>query len=85
MWNLKYGKNKHIYKPETDSHMQRIDLWLPRGRVAWEGRTGSVGLAHVNYFFVGWVISKYILLDSTGNYIQYPVINHKGKRISICI
>ena len=48
MWNLKYGKNKHIYKPETDSQMQRIDLWLPRGRVAWEGRTGSVDLAYVN-------------------------------------
>ena len=32
MWNLKYDTNEHIYKTETDSQMQRMDLWLPRGR-----------------------------------------------------
>ena len=26
-----------------------------------------------------------ILLYSTGNYIQHPVINHKGKYMCICI
>ena len=32
MWNQKYDTNKLIYKTETDSQTQRIDLWLPRGR-----------------------------------------------------
>ena len=26
-----------------------------------------------------------VLLCSTGNYIQYPVINHNGKDIYLCI
>ena len=36
----------------------------------------------INYPFLcglKLVISNYILLYSTGNYIQYPVINHNGK------
>ena len=32
MWILKYGTNAPIYKTDTDSQPQRIDLWLPRGR-----------------------------------------------------
>ena len=31
MWNVKYGMNEPIYKTETDSWIQRINLWLPRG------------------------------------------------------
>ena len=27
---------------------------------------------------IEWINSK-VLLDSTGNYIRYPVINHNGK------
>ena len=32
MWNLKYDTNETIYETETDSHTERTDLWLPRGR-----------------------------------------------------
>ena len=35
MWNLRYGTKEHIDKTETDSRMQRTDLWLSRGR--WKG------------------------------------------------
>ena len=28
--------------------------------------------------YIEWIINK-VLLQSTGNYIQYPVINHNGK------
>jgi len=28
--------------------------------------------------YLGWISNK-VLLSSTGNYIQYPVINHNGK------
>ena len=34
-WNLKYNTNVLIH---------RIDLWVPRGRGAGEGQTGSLGL-----------------------------------------
>ena len=30
MWNLKYNTNELIYETETDSQIQRTDLWLPR-------------------------------------------------------
>ena len=39
MWNLKYGTSEPMYKTETDSQTQRIDLWLPRGRgKQWDGQ-----------------------------------------------
>ena len=43
-----------------------------------EGMSGRLGLAEVSYYNVEWVNTK-VLLDSTENYIQYPVINHNGK------
>ena len=36
----------------------------------------SLGLADVNYH-IEWI--NKILIYSTGDYIQYPVINHSGK------
>ena len=36
---------------------------------------------------IGWINNK-VLLYSTGNYIQYPVINHNGKeyeKIYMCV
>ena len=47
-----------------------------RGRGVGEGWRGTLGLAYVNY--IGWIDNN-ILLYSTGNYIQYPVINHNGE------
>ena len=41
------------------------------------GWSGSLGLADANYYRE-WINNK-VLLYSTGNYIQYPGINHNGK------
>ena len=38
MWDLKYDTKELTHETETDSHTQRIDLWLPRerdGGVVW--------------------------------------------------
>ena len=43
-WNLKYNTTVLIHKRETDTQTHRIDLWVPRGRGAGEGQTGSLGL-----------------------------------------
>ena len=32
MQNLKYNTNELIYKAETDSQTQRMNLWLPEGK-----------------------------------------------------
>ena len=55
-----------------------------------EGWTGSLELADINYhiYSLEWIKNK-VLLYSTENCIQYPVINHNGKeyekKIHICI
>ena len=42
-------------------------------RMDWESGAGRCKLLHLE-----WINNK-VLLYSTGNYIQYPVINHDGK------
>ena len=44
----KYGTNEPIYKSETDSQIQRIDLWLPEGNR--EGERWGLGLIDANYY-----------------------------------
>ena len=43
------------------------------GRMAWE-----FGISRCKLLHIRWINNK-VLLYSTGNYIQYPVINHNGK------
>ena len=72
MWNLKYDPNKLIYETEIDSQTQRTtDLWLPRGKVSRGGM--EFGISSCKLLYIEWINSK-ILLYSTGNYTQYPVI-----------
>ena len=76
MWNLKYDTNEPTY--ETDSQTQRAYLWS-NGRRLGNGWNGKLGLADVNFYIQsGWINNK-VLLYTTENYIQYPLINHKGK------
>ena len=63
----------------------RTDSWLPRertgeGRVDWE-----FVISRCKLLYTEWMKSK-DLLYSTGNYIQYPVINHEGREdICVCV
>ena len=52
-------------------------MWLPRGR---DGVDWAFGISRGKLLYLEWIKNK-VLLCSTGNYIQYPVINHKGKYI----
>ena len=52
-------------------------LVVAKGGEVVERRIGSLGLVDANYY-IEWINNK-VLLYSTGNYIQYPVINHSGK------
>ena len=67
--------NEHIYETKTNSQTQATDLWLPRRR-RW-GREGEFGISRCKLLCTEWINN--ILLCSTGNYIQQPVINHNGK------
>ena len=43
------------------------------GGVDWE-----FGISRCKLLYIEWINNR-VLLYSTGNYIQYPVINHNGK------
>ena len=79
MWNFKYNTNEPTYETETNSKTWRTDFRLPRwgGRMR-EGWSGSLGLQMPTILYIGQ-INNNVLLDSTGNYIQYPMISHNGK------
>ena len=65
------------YETVRNSKTQRTDLWLPRGKRSVGGKDRHSGFAKENYY-------NKVLLYSTGNYIQYPVINQNAKE-HICI
>ena len=78
--NLKYDTNELIYKTETELQTQRTDLWLPSRMVSRGGTDWEFGISRCKllYQYIEWKNNK-VLLYSTGNYIQYPMINHNGK------
>ena len=47
--NPEYDTNDPIYETETDSHILRLDLWLPWGSRVEKGWIGSLRLEDVNY------------------------------------
>ena len=51
---------------------------LPRGRGGEGGMEWEFGISRCKLLYIDWINNK-VLLHSTGNYIQYPVINHDGK------
>ena len=66
MWNLKYDINELTYKTEIDIQNQLV--------VA----KGQVGICRCNLLSTEWINNK-VLLYSTGNYIQYPLVNYHEK------
>ena len=78
MWKLKKGTNELIYKTEIESQPERTNLWLPGARREernWEVETDTYTLSYTKQ------VTNKDLIHSTGSYRQYPVINHKWKRI----
>ena len=53
-------------------------MLLPRGRRGGGGKNWEFGISRCKLLCIGWINNK-VLLYSTRNYIQYPVINHNGK------
>ena len=76
MWNLKYDINELIYETETGTQTWRTDLCCQGGGGG--GMSWEFGISRCKLLHVEWINNK-VLLYSTGNYIQYPVINHNGK------
>ena len=43
-----------------------------------ERNNWEFGINRCKLLYIGWINNR-VLLYSTGNYIQYPVVNHNGK------
>ena len=51
---------------------------MPRGRGGGGGKDWEFGVGRCKLLYTEWINNK-VLLYNTGNYIQYPEINHNGK------
>ena len=88
MWNLKCGTSELIYETETDTD---IENWfaVAKGKGGRGGRVWEFGIGRCKLLYTWW-INNMVLLCSTENNIQYPVMNHNRKEyvkgyIFICI
>ena len=64
-----------IFTKQKQTHRYRV--WLPRGRIR-RGKDWEFEISRHKLLYIEW-INNGVLLYSTGNYIQYPIINHNGK------
>ena len=55
-----------------------IRLRLPMERGSGGGMIWELGISRCKLLYIEWINNK-DLLYITGNYIQYPVLNHDGK------
>ena len=51
---------------------------VAKGEGSRGGKDWEFGIGRGKLLYIGWINNK-VLVYSTGNYIQYPVINHNGK------
>ena len=63
----------HRYREQACRCQRQVE-----GRKDWE-----FGISRCKILYIGWIKSK-VTLYSPGNNIQYPMINHNGKKY-ICI
>ena len=68
--------NISMKQKQTYTSPWSMDLWLPMGEGGGRGKDWEFGISKLAY--IGCVNNK-ALLYSTGNYIQFPVINPNGK------
>ena len=75
MWNLKYDTNEPMkQKRITDTENRAV---VAKGEGAGGQMEWKVGVSRCKFLYTEWINNK-VLLYSTENYIQYPVINNNG-------
>ena len=68
----------NLSKKQKQTHRHRERLVVAKGETGGRGKNWEFGISRCKLLYIGWINNK-VLLYSTGNYIQYPVINHNGK------
>ena len=62
---------------QKQTHRHREQTCGCQGGGGWGGMEWEFGVSGCKPLYIGWI--NEVLLYSKGSYIQYPVINHKGK------
>ena len=76
LWNLNYDTNELTCEADRLIDMENRCEW-PKRKGSGGGMEWEFGVSRCKFMYR---MDKYkVLLCSTGNYIQYPVINHNGK------
>ena len=65
---------------QKQTHRHREQTGGRRGEWGGGGRDWEFGVSRCKLVYIGWINNK-VLLYSTGNYIQYPMINHMEKNV----
>ena len=78
MWNLKY-EGTYLWNRNRNKDIENR-LVIAKGEGVGGGMEWEVGVSRgkLLYMLIEWINNK-VLLYSTENYIQYPMINHNGK------
>ena len=89
LWNGKYETNWHISETKRLTIIENRLVVCQGGEGGREGKDWEFGISRCRLLRIGWT-NKSVLLCSTGNYIQYLVINYNGieyerEYIFICI
>ena len=63
---------------QKQNHGHREQTGGCQGRGVGGGMDWEFGIRRCKLLYIEWINNR-ALLYSTGNYIQYPVINHNGK------
>ena len=73
-------QNNAVVESMVSNRLTDIEnrLLVAKGERSGGGMDWEFGISRCRLAYIGWINNK-LLLDSTGNYIQYPVINHHGK------
>ena len=74
----------NISMKQAYSQIERIDLWLPTGKVRWGEEELQIWCQQIKSSICMDNNNK-VLLYSTGNYVQYPMIHHNGKEYKLYI
>ena len=85
MWSLNYNINQTVYetKTESDKESRLVAAKWAGGGGREGGKDWELRLCRGKRLHPGWINNK-ILLYSTRNYIQYPVMKANGKEY-VCI
>ena len=77
MWNLNIT-HMNLFTEQKQTHRHKRQTYGYQRENAGGETDWEFGISGCKLLYIEWINNK-VLLYSTGNHIQYPVISHNGK------